>query len=104
VFYYALGYTGWVGVALFGLLQLAVFQIVLRAFRATGQPVGVVWWVMGLGMGMFEESFETPYKAIPFYLLVGMAMAPALITDRRSLRLQPSGVRHLSHGTAALSR
>lgn len=104
VFYYALGYTGWVGVALFCLLQFAVFRLVLRAFRATGQPVGLVWWVMGLGMGMFEESFETPYKAIPFYLLMGMAIAPGLMADRRSARVRPSGVRHLSHGTAAVSQ
>ena len=26
----------------------------------------------------FEEGFETPYKAIPFYLMFGMAMAPVL--------------------------
>jgi hypothetical protein len=26
----------------------------------------------------FEEGFETPFKAIPFYLLWGMTMAAAL--------------------------
>ena len=26
----------------------------------------------------FEEGLETPMKAIPFYLLLGMAMGPAL--------------------------
>jgi O-Antigen ligase len=78
VFYYAPGYTGWVGVALFAALQLAILKLLWRAFRADGQPAGVVFWVMGISMACFEESFETPYKAIPFYLLVGMAMAPAL--------------------------
>jgi hypothetical protein len=32
---------------------------------------------MAIAMACFEESFETPFRAIPFYLLVGMAMAPA---------------------------
>jgi hypothetical protein len=78
VFYYALGYTGWVGVVLFGLLQFAILKLLWRAYRVSGQPAGVVWWVMLLSMACFEQSFETPYRAIPFYLLVGMAMAPAL--------------------------
>ena len=58
VFYYALGYTGWVGVALFGILQLAIFGLLWRSFRLTGQPVGVVLWVMGMAMAFFQESFE----------------------------------------------
>jgi hypothetical protein len=33
---------------------------------------------MGMAMACFEAGFETPYKAIPFYLLVGMGMAPGL--------------------------
>ena len=78
VFYYALGYTGWVGVALFGALQLTILRLAWQAFRISAQPAGVVFWVMGIGMAFFEQSFDTPYKAIPFYLLVGMAMAPAL--------------------------
>jgi hypothetical protein len=78
VFYYALGYTGWIGVLLFGLLQFTILKLLWRAFRVSGQPAGVVWWVMLMSMACFEQSFETPYRAIPFYLLVGMAMAPAL--------------------------
>lgn len=78
VFYYALGYTGWVGVLMFAILQAAVLHLLLRSWRRAGQPVGVAWWVMGLSMALFEESFETPYKAIPLYLLLGMAMAAGL--------------------------
>jgi len=78
VFYYALGYTGWVGVALFAVLQFTILRVLWQAFRLGGQPAGVVFWVMGMAMACFEESFETPYRAIPFYLLVGMTIAPAL--------------------------
>ena len=77
-FLYALGYTGWIGVALFAAFQYAVVKMLWRAYRVSGQPVGVTWWAMGLAMAMFQESFETPFRAIPFYLLIGLAMAPAL--------------------------
>jgi O-antigen ligase len=78
VFFYALGHTGWVGVGLFAVLQITILRLLWRAFRLSGQPAGVVFWVMGMSMACFEQSFDTPYRAIPFYLLVGMAMAPAL--------------------------
>jgi hypothetical protein len=78
VFHYALGYTGWVGVALFAMLQWAILRLLWRSYRLTGQPAGVVLWVMGMAMAFFQESFETPYRAIPFYLLTGMGIAPGL--------------------------
>lgn len=78
IFYFALGYTGWVGVALFGFLQLATVRLLWRSFRLTRQPVGLVWWAMGMSMAFVEVSFDTPYKAIPFYLLMGLSIAPGL--------------------------
>jgi hypothetical protein len=78
VFYYALGYTGWVGVGLFCALQLAILRLAWQAFRVSGQPAGLIFWIAGMTAAFFEQSFDTPYKAIPFYLLVGMGMAPAL--------------------------
>jgi hypothetical protein len=78
VFYYALGYTGWVGVILFGALQFAILRLLWRSYRLTGQAAGLAWWVMGMVRFSFEEGLETPMKAIPFYLLMGMCMAPAL--------------------------
>lgn len=93
VFYYALGYTGWVGVALFVALQVAILRLLWRSFRLTGQPAGVVFWVLGMSAACFEQSFETPYKAIPFYLLMGMGIAPGLQLkgecDARPARTQP---------------
>jgi len=83
VFYYALGYTGWVGVAIYGALQLAIVGLLWRAYRAGGSPAGLVFWVMAMVRVSFEEGFETPFKAIPFYLLWGMTMAAALQWEGR---------------------
>jgi hypothetical protein len=80
VFYYALGYTGWVGVVLFSVLQFAIVRLLWRSYRLTGQAAGLALWVMGIVRFFFEEGLETPMKAIPFYLLLGMAMGPALQT------------------------
>jgi O-antigen ligase len=97
VFFYALGYTGWVGVALFTALQIAIVRLLWRSYRISGQPAGLALWVMGMARAMFEEGFETPFKAIPFYLLMGMCMAPALQAQGRrialaaSARLLPTG-------------
>jgi O-antigen ligase len=78
VFLYALGYTGWVGVALFGLLQIAILRLPWQSYRVGGQPAGVVFWVMGVAMASFEPWFDTPYHAISFYLLMGKSIAPEL--------------------------
>jgi hypothetical protein len=101
IFYFALGYTGWVGVVLFGIWQLAIFRLLWRSYRVGGQPAGIAFWVMAMGMAFFEGNFETPYRAIPFYLLVGMAAAPAL-RWRQLVAARParrSGIYELPHGT-----
>jgi hypothetical protein len=78
VFYYALGYTGWTGVVLFGLLQLTIFLALWQSFRVAGQFVGILWWLAGMSMSFFGNYFETPFGAIPFYLLIGLSIAPGL--------------------------
>jgi O-Antigen ligase len=78
VFYYALGLTGWVGVVLFGALQFAILRLLWRSYRLTGQAAGLAWWVLWMVRFSFEEGLETPMKAIPFYLMIGICMAPAL--------------------------
>jgi hypothetical protein len=79
VFYYALGYTGWLGVLLFGFLQLCIVSLVWRTYRSRGEVIGIVLWLMGMSTAFFGNFFETPFGAIPFYLLVGMGIAPGLL-------------------------
>jgi O-Antigen ligase len=95
VFYFALGYTGWVGVVLFCMVQLAILRLLWRAYRVGGQPVGVVWWFTLMAMALVEQSFDTPYRAIPFYVLVGMAMAPGVLW-RGELHAHPARPQLLS--------
>ena len=78
IFYFALGYTGWVGVALFAMLQIAILKLLWRSFRVSGQPWGAAFWVLSMTMALVEQSVDTPYRAIPFYLLIGLSIAPGL--------------------------
>jgi len=81
---YALAFSGWLGVTLFALLQAELFRLLWRSFGITGQPFGLVCWAALLTMSLFEDFFEAPFGAIPFFLLVGAAIAPALLAPRRA--------------------
>jgi hypothetical protein len=75
IFFYALAYGGWLGVAIFFGLQLALAELLLKAYRLTGQPFGLAYWAIALTEAFFSNFFETPYGAIPFYLLLGLSVA-----------------------------
>lgn len=77
-FIYALGYSGWVGVTIFTLVQLEIALLLFRAFQISGQAFGLMYWAMILSGSCFGNVFENPFGAIPFYLLVGIAIVPAL--------------------------
>jgi O-Antigen ligase len=83
-FFYSLGYSGWLGVALFVLLHVEIAQLLWRSYRATGQPFGPMIWAALLTMSMFGEYFEAPFGAIPFYLVLGVVIAPAMFARRRA--------------------
>jgi O-antigen ligase len=81
-FVFALAHTGWIGVTLFAAIQLALGRLLWRAYRVSGQPFGLCVWIMLLVKGMFENFFETPFNAIPFYLITGLALGPLFWTAR----------------------
>ena len=81
-FFYALGFSGWIGVMLFGLLQIELLRLLWRSYKVTGQPFGLMCWAALLAGSMFGNFFEAPFGAIPFYLLVGVALAPGLLCAR----------------------
>lgn len=95
-FYYALGYSGWMGVFLFGLLQSQLGLLAWQALRTTGQAFGIVLWGYCLSSAFFSNSFETPFGAIPFYLLISLVVgaSSALTThsQARSVYAQPAPV------------
>lgn len=82
VFYYALGYGGWIGVALFFSLQFAIVQLLWRSYKRSGQPFGLCYWGAALAAGFFGNFFESPFGAVPFYLLIGIASAAAVAPVR----------------------
>ncbi|CAN5709265.1 hypothetical protein BH09PLA1_BH09PLA1_20450 [soil metagenome] len=76
IFFYALGYGGWCGIAVFVGFQGTLLWCLWRAYKLTGQPFGVVFWGLALIMALLGNQLETPFGAIPFYLLVGMSLKP----------------------------
>jgi hypothetical protein len=78
VFFYCLAYGGWVGVFLFAALQTALVGLMWRAWRTTGNPFGLSIWAAFLCSALLGNLLETPFGAIPFYLITGLAAAPIL--------------------------
>ncbi len=74
VFYFALGYGGWLGVLSLVLLQATLVWQLIRVFRVTGQAFGICFWVACLGIGLFSNFFEAPFGAIPFYFVIGVVL------------------------------
>jgi hypothetical protein len=78
VFYYALGYSGWIGVLIFFALQAGCGVLLWRTYKLTGQAWGLAIWASGLTAAFFGNVMETPAGAIPFYLCIGLFVGPAL--------------------------
>jgi O-antigen ligase len=83
VFFYALGYGGWAGVIIFGAFIAALFQLLLKAYRRSRNPFGLIYLLAAVAGAFFGNFFEAPFGAIPFYLLVGLAAAPAFQAARQ---------------------
>ena len=96
-FFYTLGYTGWLGVALFLAFQAELARLVWSVWKQTGQPFGVLFWMTSLIFAFFTAFFEAPYGAIPFYLIIGCVIASGRklstlqASDRLALDILPAG-------------
>jgi hypothetical protein len=87
VFFYILGYSGWLGVLIFAWFHAQLALTLWKALRFSGQPFGLTLWVYGLTGAFFEPFFETPFGAIPLYLCFGLA-AGCLVSDEAALPTQ----------------
>jgi hypothetical protein len=83
-FFYALGYTGWIGVVLFFAFIIEILRLLRKVHRLTNDPFGISFWIAMMAYGMFFPLGETPYGAIPFYLILGWLVSP-LLTERYSV-------------------
>jgi O-Antigen ligase len=93
-FLYALTFSGWFGVILFALLQFEVLQLLWRSYQTTGRPFGLMCWTAFMTMSFFEDFFEAPFAAIPVFLLLGVAIAPALVEKRHASLNSRGGLLH----------
>ena len=78
IFFFALGYSGWIGVALFFSLQASFVGMLWRVYKVTGQSYGLAVWASSLTSALFGNSFESPQGAIPYYIIMGLVVAPIL--------------------------
>lgn len=78
---YALGYTGWIGVAIFMSFQGYLAYRLIRIGKLTGQYFGIVLWTFSLISACFAPFFEVPHGAIPFYLLTGCVLGTYTATS-----------------------
>jgi hypothetical protein len=83
-FFFALGYGGAIGVILFLWLLVALARLLSAAQRRSGVAFGLPVLFLALGTATFAPYFETPFAAIPTYILLGMAAAPALARSAAS--------------------
>lgn len=71
---YALAYSGWLGLLLFCAFQLKLGQLLLRCYKSSGQIFGILVWVAVVSGSLFGSCFESPYGAIPFYIITGLVI------------------------------
>ncbi|MEM8904660.1 MAG: O-antigen ligase family protein [Actinomycetota bacterium] len=83
IFFYVLGYTGWLGVIAYAAFIAMLLALLNRAARITANPFGLCFFAVCLGIGLFSNFFETPFGAIPFYVMSGMAIVPGALVRSR---------------------
>ncbi len=102
IFYYALGYSGWIGVVIFFSLQIGCGVLLWRTYKVTGQAWGLAVWASGLTAAFLGNVMETPAGAIPFYLTMGLFVGPALSSIGSPVRQAlPRGVPSVPYPQAA---
>jgi hypothetical protein len=90
IFIFVVTYTGWVGVFIFYSLQLCLARMLWKGFRATGQPFGLCIWTLFIVWAHFDNRLETPYGAVPFWVLVGLALGSMIAPASLAKEFSPS--------------
>ena len=82
-FFFALGYTGWLGVLAFFAWQAAIGWAAWTRYLWDGESFLFLYWLAALIIGLLGNNFEAPFGAIPTYLICGLGIAPALYSRAR---------------------
>lgn len=83
IFYFTLGYSGVVGVALFFWLQYATMRLLWSTYRATGQIYGLANYCALLVGAFFGNFLETPQGGIFTYVMAGLCVGPMFCAGAR---------------------
>jgi hypothetical protein len=78
IFFFALGYSGWIGVVLFFSLQASLAVLLWRVYKLTGQSFGLALLAATITSSLFGDLFESPMGAIPYYLMMGVIIGSVL--------------------------
>lgn len=84
VFLYALAYTGWLGVSLALLLFGRMAHALTRRVDHPDSRFGLVVLVYTLVLALLGNWFESPFGAVPTYLVLGAALTSAAAGGRAS--------------------
>ncbi len=108
IFYFAYGYSGLVGVAIFLWLQLSLLRLLWRSFKVTGETYGLVFLCYALIQASFGNYLENPEAGIFVYMFLGLLLGPALSqmgAESRSVVAHfPSPERHSARASLVGSR
>jgi O-Antigen ligase len=97
VFYFALAYSGCLGVLLFFSLQIAIFRLLWKTYKITGQIYGFLVYLTLFVSSFFGFFFEAPQSVLPIYILMGMC-----IGSQFNAGPQPESLRQPARNTPAL--
>jgi hypothetical protein len=78
IFYFALAYSGVVGVVIFFWFQICLIRLLYRVCKVTGQIFGMAYFVYSFVGAFFGNFLETP-GGITFYLLLGLYIGPMFL-------------------------
>jgi O-Antigen ligase len=87
IFYFALAYSGCLGVAIFFWLQGSMFALLWRSFKLTGGVYALAFYTSQLFGAFFGNFIETPGGGISVYLIAGLLIGPMFLQlelDRRA--------------------
>jgi hypothetical protein len=59
-------------------LLLSLGSLLWRADRMTGVAFGVPFLVLSTAVATFSNFYETPFAAIPLWVITGMCIAPVV--------------------------
>jgi O-Antigen ligase len=95
IYYFALAYSGILGVAIFFWLEICMIRLLWRVYKVTGQTFGLIYFLYCLSSSFFGNFIETPQGGIQMYLLSGLLAGPMFLqmySAERAEETEPSQV------------